>query len=245
MVNLDSFQAPIQIAIIGASGGIGKAFIHYLEHHPSVGKIHAFSRKEELFHSKKITSYKIDISNEETIKEASLKIDTLDLIIITTGLLHKGSEVMPEKSLTQINQKSFEKLLLTNTIGPALVAKYFIPLLNKTSKSVFAALSARIGSISDNHLGGWYSYRCSKAALNMFIKTLSIEAARKLPHAAIIALHPGTVNTNLSKPFQSNVPTEKLFTSSYAAEKLLQVINNINKADTGKCFAWDGKEIDP
>lgn len=125
------------------------------------------------------------------------------------------------------------------------MAKHFIPKLAKDTKSVFAAISARVGSISDNQLGGWYAYRASKAALNMFIKTASVETKRLNPNAVIVGVHPGTVDSHLSEPFQARVPQGKLFTPEYSAEKLIEVFDSLNMEDSGKCFAWDGKEIIP
>lgn len=137
------------------------------------------------------------------------------------------------------------RVMAVNVIGPALVAKHFLPHLPREGKSIFAALSARVGSISDNSIGGWHSYRASKAALNMVLKNVAIETARKYKSAAVIGLHPGTVDTGLSAPFQSNVKDGKLFTSQQSAQYLLSVLNNANAESTGKIFAWDGQEIQP
>jgi NAD(P)-dependent dehydrogenase (short-subunit alcohol dehydrogenase family) len=130
-----------------------------------------------------------------------------------------------------------------NTIGPALVAKHFLALLPREGKSIFAALSARVGSISDNNIGGWHSYRASKAALNMVLKNVAIETARKYKDTAVIGLHPGTVDTGLSLPFQRQVEADKLFSPEKSVHYLLNVLNKIDSKDTGKIFAWDGKEI--
>ena len=134
---------------------------------------------------------------------------------------------------------------MVNTIGPTLVGKYFIPFLRKDARSVFAFLSARVGSISDNKLGGWYSYRASKTALNQIIKNFSIEVKRSNINAIFVGLQPGTVKSYLSKPFEKNVKADKLFTPDYSAEKLLDVISNLTNGDSGKVFAWDGEEIQP
>jgi len=168
----------------------------------------------------------------------------LDLVIVANGILHDG-ELMPEKSLRDLSQEKFQHVFEVNTITPALIAKHFLPKLNKQQTSIFAALSARVGSISDNRLGGWYSYRASKAALNMVIKTASIEVKRRNKHAIIVGLHPGTVDSNLSKPFQRNVPEGDLFTPEYSANKLLDVLDNLTLEQTGKCFAFDGTEVYP
>ncbi len=152
---------------------------------------------------------------------------------------------MPEKSLREIDNIKFLKILQINTIGPALIAKYFILKLNKDEESIFAAISARVGSISDNRLGGWYSYRASKSALNMILKNLAIELKRTNKLAKIIGLHPGTVDSNLSKPFQISVAKEKLFSPSYSAQKLLDVINQSKDEDSGKIFDFNNIEINP
>jgi NAD(P)-dependent dehydrogenase (short-subunit alcohol dehydrogenase family) len=123
------------------------------------------------------------------------------------------------------------------------VAKHALPLLPKAGKSVFAVISARVGSIEDNRLGGWYGYRASKAALNQFTRTMAIELLRQKREAVCVALHPGTVDTPLSRPFQSGVKAEKLFTPLHAAECLLTVIDGLTPADNGQLLAWDGQRI--
>ena len=145
--------------------------------------------------------------------------------------------------MSQIDAESLAEVYSTNTIGPILVAKHFLPLLAKDRRSVFAVLSARVGSISDNRLGGWISYRASKAALNMALKTLSIEHARRWPQSVVAALHPGTVDTGLSQPFSSRVPGKQLFTADQAAGRLLSVVDQLRPEDTGGFFAWDGAQI--
>jgi NAD(P)-dependent dehydrogenase (short-subunit alcohol dehydrogenase family) len=140
--------------------------------------------------------------------------------------------------------EGYETSFLINTIGPAMCAKYFLPLLRRDEKAVFAALSARVGSISDNRMGGWYAYRASKAALNMILKTLSIEYGRRFKQAVIAGLHPGTVDTNLSKPFQSNVQPGKLFTPELAAKQLVDVIDGLTPEDSGYLFDWAGKRVE-
>jgi NAD(P)-dependent dehydrogenase (short-subunit alcohol dehydrogenase family) len=165
-------------------------------------------------------------------------------VIVATGLLHDG-ELVPEKSLRDLSAEKFLRLFEVNTILPALVGKYFLPKLNRENKSIFAALSARVGSISDNQLGGWYAYRASKAALNMIIKNAAIEIGRQNKQAVIVGLHPGTVDSRLSKPFQSNVADGQLFTPAFSAQKLLEVLETLTQEKSGKCFAWDGQEITP
>lgn len=236
----------INIAIIGASGGIGSAFVRLLSQNKN-NTVHAFARSTTSTDNNSDTPVisHIDYNDEDSIRSAAelaAQSGPIDLVIVATGFLHDNT-IMPEKSLRELSRESFQKNFLVNTIGPALVAKHFLPRLHKDQRSVFAVLSARVGSISDNRLGGWYAYRASKAAVNMIIKTASIEAARKQKKAIIVGLHPGTVASSLSQPFQKNVAPEKLFTPEYSSKKLINVIQNLETKDSGEIFAWDGKPI--
>lgn len=235
------------VAIIGSSGAIGNTFTELLSDlYPNV-QIHAFSRH----HTKKISPnvfyHSMDYKDEASIEESALissKHAPLDMVIVATGILHDG-KLMPEKSIQELSTEKFQHLFEVNAIFPALVAKHFLPKLNRNNRAIFAALSARIGSISDNQLGGWYAYRASKAALNMIIKNLAIETGRSNKQAVIVGLHPGTVDSSLSKPFQGNVPDGKLFTPQFSVQKMLEVLDNLTPEQSGKCFAWDGLEIEP
>jgi len=245
MTDLSSFPANMRIVVIGASGGIGRALTEALSQSPCAEEIFALSRTGREFDSPKVHSLKFDFTNEESLiaaQEEMRRAGPFDLIIIATGLL-QGQGISPEKNMRALSHDNFAQSFLVNTAGPALCAKYMLPLLKRESKTVFAALSARVGSISDNRLGGWYAYRASKAALNMVIKTLSIEYGRRFKNAAIIGLHPGTVDTDLSKPFQSNVPDGKLFTPEQSAGYLLKVINDITPKQSGHVIDWDGKTV--
>ena len=162
---------------------------------------------------------------------------------MASGILHDDEALRPEKTWRALDGAALERVYRINAVGPALVAKHFLPLLARDRKSVFAALSARVGSISDNHLGGWHAYRASKAALNMLLRTFAIELARRNPRAICVGLHPGTVDTGLSAPFQANVPEGKLFTPDFAAARLLEVVDRLKPDDSGKVFAWDGQLI--
>ncbi|PTN11001.1 SDR family NAD(P)-dependent oxidoreductase [Nitrosomonas aestuarii] len=235
------------IVIIGASGALGGAFLTQLAKRQGTEHIYAFSRVKKIHDIPVVTAHVIDYENEASIKRAATtasKNAPLDLILVTTGILHEGA-LMPEKSLRDLSSEKFQRLFMVNAVVPALVAKHFLPKLHKGKRAVFAALSARIGSISDNQLGGWYSYRASKAALNMVIKNAAIEMSRRYREAIIVGLHPGTVDSNLSKPFQRNVVEDKLFTPEFSVIKLLSVIDQLSPADSGKCFAWDGQEVEP
>lgn len=235
------------IAVIGSSGAIGNAFIEKLSTSFDKASIFGFSSNKSLQSSKNITHSYINYKDEESIAKAALITSEklpVDLVIIATGILHYG-KTMPEKSLRDLSLEKFHLLFEANTILPALVMKHFIPKLNRKSKSVFAVLSARVGSISDNRLGGWYSYRASKSALNMTIKNAAIETIRNNNNVVIVGLHPGTVDSRLSKPFKANVPEKKLFTPDYSVKKMLEVLEKLTAKDTGKCFDWDGKEVAP
>ena len=231
------------VAIIGASGAIGQAFTTLLSQQTSVEKTYAFSR-HPIPPSEKIVSHAIDLMDEDSIANAASKLDQTppDLILVTTGMLH-DQNIQPEKSLKDLRADNFQTVFAINTIGPALIAKHFLAACPHDYPVVFAALSARVGSIQDNRLGGWYTYRASKAALNMILKTVSIEIHHRNKQAIVVGLHPGTVNSQLSKPFQANVPADKLFTPEFSATQLLNVINNLKVEDSGKTFAWDGSEI--
>ncbi|WP_448503126.1 SDR family oxidoreductase [Sphingomonas sp.] len=226
--------------IIGASGGIGGAFADLLEEEGAYDCIWRFGRSMP-------AEAHLDLTSEATIAAAAEQVaggPPPSLILVATGILHDG-ERGPEKSLRDVDADWMARVFAVNAIGPALVAKHFAPLLPRTGSPVFAALSARVGSVSDNRMGGWHGYRASKAALNMLIRNIAIEIARRNDRAIAVGLHPGTVDTALSKPFQGNVAPGKLFAPDRAALQLLDVIEALKPSDSGKCFAWDGAEIAP
>lgn len=222
--------------VIGAGGGIGRALADALVSGRRYDRVHALSR----------TSVPpVDVTDEASIATAAERIGApVDLLIIATGILHDGA-AMPERALKELDAATLSHLFAINTIGPALVLKHFAPLLPRDAASAIAVLSARVGSISDNRSGGWYGYRASKAALNMIVRSAAIELSRSRPRAVCVALHPGTVDTGLSRPFQSRVPADKLFTPAFSAARMLDVLNGLTPADTGRCFAWDGTVIAP
>ena len=244
---LKSFSNDCDVAIIGTNGGIGKALIKQMSQQSCVRHIFSCSRTKNDVETNKISYIPLNVTDEASIISAAEKIKAktkkIDLIIVATGILHQGDTLQPEKSWRSLDAKNLLNIFHINTIGPTLIAKHFLDLLPKDRKSVFAALSARVGSIEDNYIGGWYGYRSSKAALNMMVKSLSIELSRKNPKAIAVTLHPGTVNTNLSKPFQRSVPNEKLFCPTASANYLLKVIDRLQSDETGHLFAWDGKKI--
>jgi NAD(P)-dependent dehydrogenase (short-subunit alcohol dehydrogenase family) len=163
-------------------------------------------------------------------------------VIVATGLLHAG-ERGPEKAMRELDPAWLAETYAINAIGPALVAKHFLPIMPRTGRAVFAALSARVGSISDNKLGGWHGYRASKAALNMLMRGIAIEEKRRNDRTIVVTLHPGTVDTALSRPFQGNVQAGRLFTPDRAALQLLDTIEELKAPDSGKLFDFEGKEV--
>ena len=247
MSQLASFPEDLNVAVIGASGAIGAEFVRQLADDERVTRIHAFARSPLQSPGNKVVAGTIDIRDAGSVDSAADTLETdekLDLVIVATGILHRGDAVRPEKTLGDIDSEAMTELFTVNAIGPALVARAFLPHMRRGSKAVFAALSARVGSIADNRLGGWGSYRSSKAALNMILKTLSIEHARRFPDAVIAGLHPGTVDSALSAPFQRRVPDDKLFSPALSVGHMLSVIDRLTPANTGGFFAWDGASID-
>ena len=234
----------MKAAIIGASGGIGSALTHELAASGVYSSISALSRSGQAPGGMAVKSAVIDILHEESIAAASEGVGAVDLVIVASGMLSPPGSTGPEKSYRHQKADAFEQVFAVNTIGPALVAKHFLPKMPRKGRTVFAALSARVGSISDNRIGGWHAYRASKAALNMLVRNFAIEQSRRNPDSIVVSLHPGTVDTGLSKPFQANVPDAQLFTPTQSATMLINVINGLTPADTGGFFDWAGKPID-
>ena len=222
--------------VVGASGGIGAALVAALrdEDVPVRGFARTFTGADHL-----------DLENEASIAAAAASLRVApDLVFVATGLLHEG-EHGPEKSIAALDPAWLARQYAINAIGPALVAKHVLPRMPKAGRCVFAVLSARVGSISDNKLGGWYGYRAAKAALNQLVRSIAIEERRRNDRSIVVALHPGTVDTGLSKPFQAQVRADQLFAPDRAAVQLLDVIDGLKAPDSGKLFAWDGAEIAP
>lgn len=200
--------------------------------------------------SERLVCHELNLTDEQGIQRLAQALAAesvaLDWINCASGVLHdKTGNVakVPERRLADVEVQTLHDHFAVNSIGPLLIAKHFSPLLPRSDRAVFSALSARVGSIEDNRLGGWYSYRASKAALNMLVRNLSIELARRHRGLICVALHPGTVDTGLSRPFQANVPDGKLFDATQAASHLIQVLDGLSDDDTGRFFAWDGQPI--
>lgn len=245
--------------IIGGTGGIGQAMVQQLvtataNEQDDNNRIQVFAtyhRSVPDFEADNLYWLQMDVSDESSIKQAADDIKQqsthLDWVINCVGLLHTES-AQPEKALRQVETGFFLQNMQINALAGLLIAKHIRPLLAKAERSadkpaIFATISARVGSISDNQLGGWYSYRMSKAALNMGMKNLSIEWARSLKDVCIVVMQPGTVNTQLSAPFQGNVADGQLFSPAYSAECLLEVLSGMSADKSGSFIDWAGESI--
>ena len=232
-----------KIAIFGANGTIGQALC---AHYQKQSDVYAFTRNDFDIYESGLVKILLDDFNEDSVFQAANKFDNdfFDKIIVSIGILHNES-FMPEKRIEEVSSDQFLEIIRINTLIPTLIAKSFYKKLKKNDKSTLAFLSARVGSITDNRSGGWYSYRASKAALNMVIKNLSIELRRYNKELVVIGLHPGTVDSRLSQPFQKNLEDSKIFSADFSVLKLSSVIDSLDIDDSGKCIAWDGEDILP
>lgn len=235
-LDLSSFPVGFRALVIGASGGIGQAFVQALQAHPRCGMVVGLHRHSEPH---------LDLDDEASIASAAGALRAagsgagkFHLILHAAGVLHTA-DFSPEKKLGDLAYAQLEAIFRVNTFGPALVLRHFCPLLD-TQRGVLAVLSAKVGSIEDNRLGGWYSYRASKAALNMLLKTAAIEVKRSNPQAVLVSLHPGTVNTGLSKPFKGEHIGR---TAHDAAADMLGVLNRLAAADSGGFFTYSGARL--
>lgn len=235
---------PTSAVVVGASGGIGGALVRALAESAAHVPIFALSRSGASV-PQGVRTLPIDLCDEATIAAAAARVGEagpVGLVIVATGLLHQTG-VSPEKTVRTLDPAAMATVFAINTTGPALVAKHFVPLLAPRGRCVFAALSARVGSIGDNRLGGWYAYRASKSALNQILRTLAIEVARSRPEAIVVGLHPGTVASDLSQPFRPDPTADGVFSPEESAVHLLRVLNGLGAHDTGGVFAWDGSQI--
>ena len=236
---MHSFAPDGSAVVIGASGGVGGALVSQLHDDPAFASVFALARSFT-------GAARIDVTDEASIIGAAGGLAApLRLVIVATGALQGPGFPQPEKSYRALDPVALMESFRLNTVGPALVAKHLLPLMAPSGKTVFAALSARVGSIGDNRAGGWHAYRASKAALNMILRNLAIETGRRNPDAICIGLHPGTVDTGLSRPFQRGLPDGQLFSPETSARHLLGVIDGLTAADSGNVLAWDGQTIIP
>jgi NAD(P)-dependent dehydrogenase (short-subunit alcohol dehydrogenase family) len=243
---MQSFEAGGCAVVIGASGGIGAALVAALQDDPAFAHVVALARSFESAEAGRLRRGRIDITDAASIAAAAADLPApLRLLIVATGALHGGRLGQPEKTYRALDAEALIESYRINTVGPALVAQAMLPRLAPRGRSVFAAISARVGSIGDNHTGGWHAYRASKAALNMILRNLAIETARRAPQTLCVGLHPGTVDSDLSRPFQRNVAEGRLFSPAVSAAHLLSVIDRLQPQDNGTVLAWDGTTIPP
>lgn len=233
--------------IIGGSGAIATALRQNLSQDTDCQQIYVFSRQqppEEL--PDKVIWQTLEYTQPaitSVLADNLAKTLPIQKVFICNGRLH-DADLQPEKRLEQFNAEDCQSIMHSNSLVPMLWVQALLPYLKQTQPCQLVVFSARVGSISDNHLGGWYSYRASKAALNMLLKTVAIEYQRRAPNVSIIAFHPGTTDTPLSRPFQKNVPKDKLLTSAFVAESLLSILDSLSYADRLQFLDWQGKKVD-
>ncbi len=237
--------------VVGAGGGIGAALVAALADDADLAGVVALSRHPDTADGDghgRVRRDAIDVGDPASIERAAAGMAAaagpIRLVIVATGLLHSAG-IQPEKSYRALDADALLDTYRINTVGPALVARHMLPLLAPAGRSVFAALSARVGSIGDNRSGGWHGYRASKAALNMILRNLALETRRRSPELLCVGLHPGTVATGLSQPFQRGVPGPQLFTPEHAAGRLLAVIDALRPEDSGNVLDWQGMTVPP
>jgi len=238
----DSFSA----LVLGASGGIGSAMIDALLASERPGQVIGVSRQETYRSDPRFESLVLDLSEANGLSalERHLKQRAVHFVFNAIGMLHDSAPgITPEKKLVDLDAETMARLFHVNAITPALLLKALENNLKGRHPTLFASLSARVGSIGDNRLGGWYAYRASKAAHNMLMKTAAVELRRLNPEGVIVCLHPGTTDTPLSLPFQERVPEGKLFTPALVAERLLAVLNDLPMQQSGLFMDWAGKPV--
>jgi NAD(P)-dependent dehydrogenase (short-subunit alcohol dehydrogenase family) len=240
-----------QALVIGASGGIGQAFIYELVNTGQYSQVHAVSRSAPKQPIDSVKYHIITEQNEQSIQDCCQHLAQANIpfstVICCIGTLHdtgsEGVSIQPEKRLEDINAAQLQYYFNVNTILPVLWLKALEPIVKGKHLAKVVFLSARVGSITDNQLGGWYGYRASKAALNMLLKTAQIELQRRAKNVCLVSYHPGTVDTALSKPFQTNVRPEKLFTAQFTAQQLLSQLDNLQAQNSPHYLDWQGKTI--
>lgn len=234
----------MKVVVIGGSGGIGHAVVsEVIDRYPNAEIIATYHRKQPSLVHERVRWLTLDVTSEEAIAEFSNTIDKLDWLINAVGFLH-SPERLPEKTVKSFDVDFFQRNLQLNTLPSILLAKYFMKYLKSERDSVFLVVSAKIGSIADNRVGGWLSYRTSKAALNMALKTIAIEWRHKVPKCRVLLFHPGTTDTALSAPFQKGLPEGQLQSAKTTARCLLDIIGQTSPADSGKFFSYTGDTID-
>ena len=237
------FESPQQVIVIGGTGGLGRAMVKTLLDQWEQVRVFATYHDSEIpFRHDRLSWQQLDIRDPAAIEKWSAGFNRIDWILNFAGFLH-GETGGPEKNIQALDADFLVYNIRINTLPTLLLARHFARALKQSPAPVMATVSARVGSIEDNRLGGWYSYRISKAALNMALKTLSIEWKHTHPKGCVAALHPGTNDTALSKPFQANVKPENLFDPVYTASMFLKLLSQLDPGKSGNFWAWDGELI--
>lgn len=244
MAPMTAIESLASAIVFGAGGAIGRSLVTRLVSSGNFATVHAGSRSATTLPNGAVPFY-FDFDDESSIAQAVVSLpNPPGLVMIATGILHAPDRgITPEKGLRAIDPAVMAALYRVNAIGPAMIVKHLVPRLPRGIPVRIGILSAKVGSIGDNRLGGWHSYRASKAALNMLVRNFAIELARSHPQAIIAALHPGTVASALSAPFQRAVPADRLFEPDRAAEHLLKVLQALTPADSGGLFSWQGQRL--
>ncbi len=233
----------MNILIVGGSGGIGLALVQAcLTDYPEAHVHATFHTHLPPLQHTQLTWHALNVTDEVAIAELAQALGHINLLINAVGFLHSPSK-LPEKALKEFDITFFDQNIRLNTLPSILLAKYFSASLQRKTPTHFVVLSAKIGSLSDNKLGGWLSYRVSKAALNMALKTIAIEWARRAPNCCVLAFHPGTTDTDLSKPFQHNLPKGQLHSAGHTAAALLRLVKRATPDTSGAFMSYDGSEI--
>lgn len=238
------FRLPRTACVFGASGGIGTALCQALAA-GGCARIYAGSRCGEAPQGPEFERFSFDLADEASIAAAAetMRAEPPEWVIVATGVLTLPDGTGPERSYKRLDPAAMAEVFARNTIGPAMIAKHMLALMPRGAPFTFAALSARVGSISDNRLGGWHSYRASKAALNMLLKNFAIELARTHPDSVIVGLHPGTVDSALSAPFQSGLAEGQLTAPDRAAANLIGVLARLTPEQSGRVFDFRGEDV--
>ncbi|TRD12524.1 SDR family NAD(P)-dependent oxidoreductase [Erythrobacter insulae] len=237
-------HSPRTAAIFGSTGGIGRALCEALVSR-GCETVYCGSRDGSAPAGPHFTPFAFDLADEASIKAAAqmMTAQPPEMVIVATGILTLPDGTGPERTYKRLDPDVMAQVFALNTIGPAMIAKHMLRLMPRSDRFVFSAISARVGSISDNGLGGWHSYRASKAALNMLLKNFALEVARTHPEGIVAGLHPGTVDSALSVPFQANLPDGQLTEPDQAAANLLDVLAGLNPANSGRVFDFKGEEV--
>lgn len=233
----------MNILIVGGSGGVGFGLVRkYIEIYPTANIVATYLYNLPKLKDPRLSWVRLDVTNEVQIETLADRFEFLDILINAVGMLHTEDHT-PEKTVGDFDCEFFQSNIALNTVPSILLAKHFMSLLRSEKKTYYVVVSARIGSISDNKVGGWVSYRASKAALNMAMKTVSLEWKHKLPNSCILLFHPGTTDTALSKPFQKKLPRDQIHSAEFTAARLITLIENSDMADSGRFMSFDGSEI--